>query len=295
MPRTVLIVDDHDGFRATARALLEADGFDVIGEAADGEAAVASARRLRPDVVLLDVQLPGLDGFAVAERLAAADPRAGGRADLEPRRRRLPAPARRQPGAAGSSPKRSCRGHAWPHCSSDRPRARMPEALGDLVAGLALLIGGVAIWLRRPARHRESADGDRGSDVVRRRRLHRPAVRPPRSARARVAELSERPGAVADGGRRDRAPPTSTGSFPGLARSPWATIALMAATVSVAAWRLRAAASRTSRPRPGPGGRGRGRRRARRSRRSRASPAPTRLSAAVWTYDIAVAATARSA
>ncbi len=71
MSRTVLIVDDHDGFRATARALLEADGFDVIGEAADGEAAVTSARRLRPDVVLLDVQLPGLDGFAVAEQLAA--------------------------------------------------------------------------------------------------------------------------------------------------------------------------------------------------------------------------------
>jgi DNA-binding NarL/FixJ family response regulator len=70
MPRTVLIVDDHDGFRAMARALLDADGFDVIGEAADGEAAVTSARRLRPDVVLLDVQLPGLDGFAVA----AADP-----------------------------------------------------------------------------------------------------------------------------------------------------------------------------------------------------------------------------
>jgi DNA-binding NarL/FixJ family response regulator len=74
MPRTVLIVDDHDGFRATARSLLEADGFDVIGEAADGEAAVTSARRLRPDVVLLAIQLPGLDGFAVAERLAAADP-----------------------------------------------------------------------------------------------------------------------------------------------------------------------------------------------------------------------------
>jgi DNA-binding NarL/FixJ family response regulator len=69
--RTVLIVDDHDGFRASARALLEADGFDVIGEAADGESAVEQARRLRPQVVLLDIQLPGMDGFAVAERLAA--------------------------------------------------------------------------------------------------------------------------------------------------------------------------------------------------------------------------------
>jgi DNA-binding NarL/FixJ family response regulator len=68
---TVLIVDDHARFRAGARALLEADGFDVLGEAADGESAVEQARRLRPQVVLLDVQLPGLDGFAVAERLAA--------------------------------------------------------------------------------------------------------------------------------------------------------------------------------------------------------------------------------
>jgi DNA-binding NarL/FixJ family response regulator len=69
--RTVLIVDDHAGFRAGARALLIADGYDVVGEAADGEAALAAARRLRPEIVLLDIQLPGLDGFAVAERLAA--------------------------------------------------------------------------------------------------------------------------------------------------------------------------------------------------------------------------------
>lgn len=71
MAWTVLIVDDHAGFRAGARALLEADGFEVIGEAADGESAVEEARRLQPQVVLLDVQLPGMDGFAVAERLAA--------------------------------------------------------------------------------------------------------------------------------------------------------------------------------------------------------------------------------
>jgi len=75
MPWTVLIVDDHRGFREGARALLEADGFDVLGEAADGESAVEQARRLRPQVVLLDVQLPGMDGFAVADRLAA-DPAA---------------------------------------------------------------------------------------------------------------------------------------------------------------------------------------------------------------------------
>jgi len=67
---TVLIVDDHPEFRSAARAVLEADGFDVIGEAADGESALAAAERLRPGLVLLDIQLPDLDGFAVAERLA---------------------------------------------------------------------------------------------------------------------------------------------------------------------------------------------------------------------------------
>src|SRR3954447_25222239 len=71
MPRSVLIVDDHAPFRAQARALLEAEGFTVAGEAPDGAAAIESVRRSRPDVVLLDVQLPGPDGFVVAERLAA--------------------------------------------------------------------------------------------------------------------------------------------------------------------------------------------------------------------------------
>lgn len=71
MAWSVLIVDDHAGFRGSARALLEADGFDVLGEAADGQSAMQEARRLRPQVVLLDVQLPGMDGFAVAESLAA--------------------------------------------------------------------------------------------------------------------------------------------------------------------------------------------------------------------------------
>src|SRR3712207_5868604 len=70
--RTVLIVDDHDDFRRSARALLEADGFAVVGEAADGLEAIQAASDLRPAIVLLDIQLPGLDGLAVAEQLAAA-------------------------------------------------------------------------------------------------------------------------------------------------------------------------------------------------------------------------------
>jgi DNA-binding NarL/FixJ family response regulator len=72
---TVLIVDDHAGFRAMARALLGAEGFEVVGEAEDAAAALLAASQLHPQVVLLDIQLPDLDGFEVAERLArAGDP-----------------------------------------------------------------------------------------------------------------------------------------------------------------------------------------------------------------------------
>ena len=66
----VLIVDDDGPFRVLARALLQAEGFDVVGEAADAASALASVRSLRPSVVLLDVQLPDLDGFEVARQLA---------------------------------------------------------------------------------------------------------------------------------------------------------------------------------------------------------------------------------
>ena len=69
MPVTVLIVDDHPSFRATVKALLLADGFDVVGEAADGHSALAAVKRLKPDLVLLDVQLPDMDGFTVANEL----------------------------------------------------------------------------------------------------------------------------------------------------------------------------------------------------------------------------------
>jgi DNA-binding NarL/FixJ family response regulator len=69
MPTTVLIVDDHPSFRATARLLLETEGYSVVGEAADGRSAIAQARELRPDLVVLDVNLPDLDGFQVAREL----------------------------------------------------------------------------------------------------------------------------------------------------------------------------------------------------------------------------------
>lgn len=69
IPKSVLIVDDHAGFRSLARRLLESSGFLVAGEAEDGNGAILAIRELQPDVVLLDIQLPDLDGFEVARRL----------------------------------------------------------------------------------------------------------------------------------------------------------------------------------------------------------------------------------
>src|SRR6266480_3542637 len=71
VPRTVLIVDDHAGFRRRARRTLEADGYEVVGEAPDGAAGIEAAAELRPDVVLLDVHLPDASGFDIVSRIAA--------------------------------------------------------------------------------------------------------------------------------------------------------------------------------------------------------------------------------
>lgn len=67
---TILVVDDHSGFRAWARRLLEREGCHVVGEAPDGASAVDRARELRPQLALVDVYLPDIDGFEVAARLA---------------------------------------------------------------------------------------------------------------------------------------------------------------------------------------------------------------------------------
>jgi two-component system nitrate/nitrite response regulator NarL len=69
----VLIVDDHDSFRASAKAMLEADGYDVVGEAEDVRSALAATRKLRPDVVLLDVRLPDGSGIDLVPTLCEQD------------------------------------------------------------------------------------------------------------------------------------------------------------------------------------------------------------------------------
>ena len=74
MGTRVLLVDDHATFRTTARRLLESEGFEIIGEAEDGQGALEQTAALSPELVLLDVQLPDLDGFAVAGQLKDRDP-----------------------------------------------------------------------------------------------------------------------------------------------------------------------------------------------------------------------------
>jgi DNA-binding NarL/FixJ family response regulator len=69
MANRVIIVDDHPSFRATAKELLVAEGFEVVGEAADGRSAFEAIMELKPDLVLLDVQLPDTDGFSIAREL----------------------------------------------------------------------------------------------------------------------------------------------------------------------------------------------------------------------------------
>src|SRR4249919_2426481 len=109
MPVTVVIVDDHPSFRASARTLLELEGFEVVGEASDGRSGLEIARELKPQLVLLDVALPDTNGFEVAERLAGGPSKVILTSSREQRDlgRRI-----RSTGALGFVPKDQLTGHA---------------------------------------------------------------------------------------------------------------------------------------------------------------------------------------
>ena len=74
MATRVLIVDDHATFRTSAKLLLESEGFEVVGEAEDGASAIEKSAQLSPDLVLLDVQLPDIDGFEVSRKVSRNEP-----------------------------------------------------------------------------------------------------------------------------------------------------------------------------------------------------------------------------
>lgn len=114
---TVLIVDDHREFRSVARALLESEGFRFVGEASDGASAIVAAEQLHPDVVLLDIQLPDLDGLLWRSVLPPDRSRCR-RSFSSPAGRLLhtsvASPAARR---SGSSPRATCRALLCPQCS----------------------------------------------------------------------------------------------------------------------------------------------------------------------------------
>ena len=176
MRQTVLIVDDHGDFRAAARELLEADGYEVIGEAADGAGALHKVDELRPAIVLLDIQLPDSDGFEVAARLAsrpsppivvlissrdAGCVRRSGGARERPRLHLEGAPVRRLARGGRRLTRSMPRGaylllpigiafgiwSEWVAYGPGQPRVWLP----DLLAGMTILGAGMVAWARRPA------------------------------------------------------------------------------------------------------------------------------------------------
>jgi two-component system, response regulator PdtaR len=71
-PRRVLLAEDEALIRLDLKEMLQEEGYDVVGEVGDGESAVRSAEQLRPDLVILDVKMPGMDGITAAERIAGS-------------------------------------------------------------------------------------------------------------------------------------------------------------------------------------------------------------------------------
>ena len=142
----VLIVDDHATFRATARQVLEAAGFDVVGEAADGASALEAFARLRPDVVLLDVQLPDMDGFEVSRQLSGNGARPKIVPDPRAETRASSATSSTAAAPAGSSRRASSPGE-----TGSAPGVKTRSILG--VWTLALALAAIAILIIATSDH----------------------------------------------------------------------------------------------------------------------------------------------
>ena len=149
MAYRVLIVDDHAGFRSTARALLEAEGFEVVGEAEDGVSGLRAARELHPDIVLLDVQLPDFDGFEVLAPASSQRLLAGRHPHLEPRRVRL---------RAARAPVRRTRLRAESRALGEDARYADPVKTRTAVAlwTLALAAAAVSTWIVSTTGHADA-------------------------------------------------------------------------------------------------------------------------------------------
>src|SRR5437588_11763043 len=147
MPESILIVDDHPLTRSALSALLGQNGFSVVGEVADGEAAIEQARSLNPDLVLLDLSMPGMNGLEALPRLREAAPNtevvvltASGTED----------------NLLGA-----IRGGAAGYLLKSEPPERLVEFLRGVAQGEAALSGTVARRLLEQVR----AGGERGSGV----------------------------------------------------------------------------------------------------------------------------------
>ena len=192
MARTVLIVDDHAGFRRTARRMLEAEGYEVVGEAPDGRSAKAMTPELDPEVVILDVGLPDCDGFELAPRLSR---NGHGPASCWFPATTVRISARRSPPAppSASSQRESFPARAWRRCFGDRPAARAGRHRGPRRRpgrGHVAVIGE-----RPPGRERDGPD-----DVP--DFAGRPVVPPHRAFR--LVEATRKSGRHPDGRRRLR-------------------------------------------------------------------------------------------
>ena len=199
LTRTILIVDDSSEFRALARRIAQAAGLEVVAEAADGVEALSAAATTNPDVVLLDVRLPGLDGIAVAELLAVrrSPPAVVLTSSTDTRELRR-------------APRRRAGPRVHPEGAALRSRTRRPPGRGALHLVLA-----------RRRRRASTATADGATSGARRRQQ----LEPVRLERDRRPHLRRRRRRGRRPGRSRARPRTAARGSPARARSPPRTVA----------------------------------------------------------------------